>query len=226
MSLSVFVILIPLLVLVVLVWFLSQTKKLVLSVSLSKTIPIAYFVILVASTIAIYALPDNSFVHKPENRQSLQSSWDLIEIAKEGTLDQQTGIIQNASRHDVIEGSSLVIHAAPDFNEEIFIVRKESTDRTIEVYSFVTPHLVQDADVTRQVLAPMIDFEKNTLILRPAAKYELAFISFHLDFTAAQFSGSTTGAYENSTVIGRQVIYLKAPKTLEILTDYQNIVYI
>lgn len=192
-----------------------------------------YCAVLLLAALAVYALPDQDFIQRAKNNpdqaisEARQTEANLFEIAKQGNLDHTKGIYLNLSQDFIVGEDRLNLKLANGMESEVWIERKDSNDGKIEVRSYVTPHLVEHVDFSAKIRPPVISLEGNKLQIQPPARYTLDLKTFKDNFISAQFRGSSPAeSFGNTTVFGRQIIYLRIPAGMKVSSNQPYIIYL
>lgn len=221
-----------LIIIILLIGLVLRFRNYLLSPKLSRTALLVYCAILIISALSVYLLPTENLRQQHNLEQDLYTQANnnmvnFLEIAKQGKLDSTPGVYKNAGYRYQVADDRLVLAPDDGLPCEILIHRGLTDEKIIEISSYVTSHIIQNTDITEQILPPVFSLSGNTLRISPPDRYTLEYISFKKDFTSLQFSASPNAdPLRNSTVFGRQAIYLSVPKSLRIEAGQHTVVYL
>jgi len=121
-----------------------------------------------------------------------------------------------------------VFHNLENWNHHrIWIEKKHSNDGKVEVFSFISPHIINNIDFTDKVIPPEIKFVGDRITIFPQEKLEIRYSRFDQDFTSKQFLDSASIPYSNVTIFGMQAIYVRIPNNVEVIVDDElNVMYV
>lgn len=200
---------------------------------LSKYFTLFYYGILLLSCLGVYALPERTSIQPLEQQNQpigqVQGIPDrLVDIAKKDALDSTPGVYKKADLSFQITGDPLELVISDNFDYQNILIRREnSNDSVIQVSSYMTSSVVQDLDITRNILPPVIKLESNRLKISSPERYTLTFRGFSPDFTAQQFTeGMIRSKPEHFSAFGSYVLYLQIPNNLKVFGNQMNVIYL
>lgn len=147
-------------------------------------------------------------------------------LPADGRFKEQTGLYENSHQIFKSEAPQLKIIAAEDLsNGQIFLERKESADRIIEVTTYAAPQYARangamPVDFTKLVAPPQISLEKGILKIERPLEQSWVFINFNDSFAVSQFKPEAQSTDRGSVMLqGQQGILVRIPSDLEIIND-------
>ena len=188
-----------------------------------------YFVLLLFLVPVFALLPKHDFVHSSKDgdkelliqapRDWSEDSWKY-HIPPDGRFEEQSGLYKNSSQTFQVDTNQITLESLANTGYLIYIERKDSDDKVIEVSSYVAPHYADAIDFTRMVSPPRISFEKGILTIEAPSQQNLQFKSLNDSFTVNQFKQKDSNTQRgNFSVFGGKAVYIQIPKNLEIIHD-------
>jgi len=119
-----------------------------------------------------------------------------------------------------VDTNQITLESLADTGYPIYIERKDSNDKVIEVSSYVAPHYADSIDFTRIVSPPRISFEKGILAIEAPSQQNLQYKSLNDSFTVNQFKQKDQNTQRgNFSMFGGRAVNIRIPKNLEIIHD-------
>ncbi|MRH44159.1 hypothetical protein GH741_16070 [Aquibacillus halophilus] len=173
-----------------------------------------YFIILFASTIVFYFLPDDkaASISQEDINKMVRYGQELNNRAHLGTLDESDQLaLKNEWQFEATENTLQVTAETGEYNDIIvFVERKDNDveDKKIEFIKYSTDSLFNHDGY-------QVDFAHNKLIIKQPSKMDFQFAAIANEFTITQFTGEER-LHIRMAAIEPEILYLRVPKDLKL----------
>ncbi|MEI2401211.1 hypothetical protein, partial [Paenibacillus phytohabitans] len=180
-----------------------------------------YFIILVATVIVYYSIPQSSFFASESDTENL--TYDQIHQAIEQGKIENVEAIKEKERWNIpFEQKELNIQLFENNNMYAIFDRKENEDKTIEVIYYVANTNFNGYDFYEEIPVPSVTIEGNYLTAYPPTDNQVKLYSFHNDFVISQFRGGGITddferRYEDDKPLNYEFLIVRVPKSIELI---------
>ncbi|WNF36163.1 hypothetical protein RJD24_17185 [Bacillaceae bacterium IKA-2] len=188
----------------------------------SKLIIVSYVVLLSVGVLIAYLLPNPNLANEPDiDVGELQYVDDnFYNIADSGKLAETAGIYETDKWSFGYDEEQLTV--LENGGNWIIYEKKSGSDRKIDVIRYSTKYIVNSGlDFTDEIEPPTVELSDNQLTITEPPLVNIRVAQFHKEFTITQFTGESM-FNDRNPVMGRDVIVIRVPVNVEIVTNQQD----